>query len=157
VPVSFGDGTPLQAGHVTQPGGAGTPFLVNATHTYTQTGTFTVHVRIFKEIQGFGGAMRTATVTAAGGGGNARFEGNNPHVLQASGRGATLMAVPSAASATTLQNGSALQSGPSSGADDLYWQRLVREEENSDPNSWVSNDLALALGDLGSGTRASRS
>jgi hypothetical protein len=107
VPVNFGDGTPVQAGTVTQPGGPGTPFLVNATHTYTETGTFTVQVQVFKEIGGFGEAMSTATVTGAGGGGAASVVGNNPLVLRTLGPGATRTVVPSAVSTTPLQKGAA--------------------------------------------------
>src|SRR5262249_25385643 len=67
VSIDFGDGTPVQSGRVTQPGGSGTPFFVDATHTYTQTGTFTIHVRIFKEVGGSAETFSTATVSAAAG------------------------------------------------------------------------------------------
>src|SRR5262249_36627332 len=66
VAIDFGDGTSVQARTVTQPGGPGTPFFIDATHTYTQTGTFRVHVRIFKEGGGFAETFSTATVGAAG-------------------------------------------------------------------------------------------
>jgi hypothetical protein len=66
VPLDFGDGTPVQAGTVTQPDGPGTPFYVDAIHTYTQTGTFTVDVRIYTEADGFAETFSTATVIGAG-------------------------------------------------------------------------------------------
>jgi hypothetical protein len=66
VSIDFGDGTPVQAGRVTQPGGPGTPFFVDATHTYAQSGTFTVRVRIFKEVGGSAETFSTAIVSTAG-------------------------------------------------------------------------------------------
>src|SRR5262249_43606021 len=64
VAIDFGDGTPVQGGRVTQPGGSGTAFLIDASHTYTQVGTFTVHVRIFGEGMGSAETFSTATVVS---------------------------------------------------------------------------------------------
>jgi large repetitive protein len=38
VTIDWGDGTPLSLGSVTQPGGAGTAFIVSGTHTYATAG-----------------------------------------------------------------------------------------------------------------------
>ena len=43
--INWGDGT-TSAGTVTQPGGIGTVFLVNGTHTYTEEGTYAVTVTV---------------------------------------------------------------------------------------------------------------
>jgi hypothetical protein len=155
VSIDFGDGTPLQAGRVTQPGGAGTPFFVDATHTYTQTGTFTVHVEIFKEIEGFAQTFSTATVIPAGGadgpgGGNAALLGSQPllqvNELQVAGPVSALS--PSAKTSVTpvpIQSSTSTQSGQSSNADDLYWQ-LVGTGQIGDGNDWVSSDPVSTLG-----------
>jgi len=149
VPIDFGDGTAVQAGHVTQPGGPGTAFFVDATHTYTRTGTFTVHVRIFKEVGGSAETFSTATVNAAGapqhpGGGSAGFTGSNL-VVQA-GPGATLTPGLKAASGTLpVQGSAAAQSGQSTSADDLYWQLVGRGQDVSASDGSVADQLALAL------------
>jgi hypothetical protein len=46
ISINWGDGTAADTttGTITQPGGAGTPFQVNGTHTYGEEGTFTVSV-----------------------------------------------------------------------------------------------------------------
>lgn len=36
--IDWGDGTPLSAGTITQPGGVGTPFIVTGSHTYADAG-----------------------------------------------------------------------------------------------------------------------
>jgi hypothetical protein len=149
VPVDFGDGTPVQAGTVTQPGGPGTPFFVDATHTYSQTGTFTVHVRIFKEVGGSAETFGTATVTAAGapqgpGGGGAGAAGKNVLFVQAVGQGVTLTASSNAPSATLpVQASASVQSGQSTTADDLYWQRIGQGHDFESNGS--ADQLALAL------------
>jgi len=145
VAITFGDGTPLQPGNVTQPGGPGTPFFVDATHTYTQTGTFMVHVRIFNEIGGFGETFSTATVGTPGGDARASTLGSNPLHLQVVEQGTTLTTAASATVAMPVQRGAREGSGPSNRAEDLYWQRLGREERISDPNGWAANELASAL------------
>ena len=38
VMIDWGDGTPLSAGSISQPDGAGTPFVVTGTHTYAMEG-----------------------------------------------------------------------------------------------------------------------
>jgi hypothetical protein len=158
VPVNFGDGTPVLTGSVTQPGGPGTPFLVEATHTYTQTGTFTVQVQVFKEIGGFGEAMSTATVNSgaaprASGHGGASSLGRELLVamngMQASGRHLpqdTIARNPSAASAMLLPSAAPLQGGQPTSAD-LYWQLMYRWREHriTDPNDWAAHELTLAL------------
>jgi hypothetical protein len=150
VPIDFGDGTPLQAGTVTQPGGPNTPFFVDATHTYTQTGTFTVHVRILKEIGGFGEAFSTATVGAPGGAARAGSLGSYPLFTQATVQAATRTTAASAAAATPVQKIAGEQSGPSHRADDLYWRRLGRGKEQV-TDGWASYELAWALEGPGSG------
>jgi hypothetical protein len=147
VSIDFGDGTPLQSGRVTQPGGPGTTFFVDATHTYTQTGTFTVHVRIFKEVGGSADAFSTATVTAAGapqapGGGGAAPAGKNLLFTQAVGQGLTATANTNVA---PLQVSTAVQSGQSSSADDLYWQLVGQGHGFTESNDLAAGQLASAL------------
>jgi len=147
VPIDFGDGTPLQAGRVTQPGGPGTPFFVDATHTYTQTGTFTVLVRIFKEIQGYAQTSSTATVTGAGGGGAAAFVGQNPLLgafgLQTVEVGSPLTLSSKSGPQVPIQSPAAAQSGPPSRAADLYWQLVGSGRQAPGSLDWVPDTLAL--------------
>jgi hypothetical protein len=146
VAINFGDGTPVQAGNVTQPGGPGTPFLVDATHTYTQTGTFPVQVRIFKEVGGFAATSSTATVNPAGGGASAGLLGQNTilgaisvHTLEL---GNPLMVSPGKpATQLPIQPSISAQSGQASSAEDLYWQMVGR----GDSNDWASDTLASSL------------
>lgn len=42
--IDWGDGSPQSAGTISQPGGIGTAFLVDGTHTFKQEGSFTVRV-----------------------------------------------------------------------------------------------------------------
>ncbi len=42
--IDWGDGTALSAGTLTQPGGIGTAFLVSGSHTYTESGTYSLQV-----------------------------------------------------------------------------------------------------------------
>ncbi|QJW97425.1 beta strand repeat-containing protein [Frigoriglobus tundricola] len=44
--IDWGDGTGTSAGTVTQPGGAGTPYVVSGTHTYTTFGPETLTVTV---------------------------------------------------------------------------------------------------------------
>jgi hypothetical protein len=64
--IDWGDGTPLTAGTVTQPGGVGTAFIVSGKHTYATsgvnggTGTYTIQVFV----QDVGGSRLTVVNTA---------------------------------------------------------------------------------------------
>jgi hypothetical protein len=146
VSINFGDGTPLQAGTVTQPGGPGTPFLVDATHTYTQTGTFTVTTRIFKESGAFAQASSTATVGAAGGAASAGLFGQNP-LLGVIGVGTVELGSPltpssgKTAAQVPVQSPATAASGQPSSAEDLYWQ-LVGTGASND---WAPDGLAVNL------------
>ena len=67
--IDWGDGTPMTAGTVSQPGGVGTEFVVSGMHTYaasgvtTGTGTFgTYPIQVF--IQDVGGSRLTVDNTA---------------------------------------------------------------------------------------------
>jgi hypothetical protein len=147
VSVNFGDGTPLQAGNVTQPGGSGTTFFVDATHTYTQTGTFTVQVQIFTEVGRYAATSSTATVTAAGGGGSAALVGQNP--LQGTiGVQAVELGSPLTASLPTakpIQSSASAQSGQPSSGDDLYWQLVGQGAGISYRYDWAPDALAASL------------
>src|SRR5262249_51792251 len=46
ISINWGDGSPADTttGSITQPGGAGAPFLISGTHTYGEEGTFPVSV-----------------------------------------------------------------------------------------------------------------
>src|SRR5439155_852991 len=58
--INWGDGTSATAGTVTQPGCAGTAFLVSGSHTYADEGSHTVTVTITDK----GGSTATPTATA---------------------------------------------------------------------------------------------
>jgi hypothetical protein len=60
VSIDWGDGSAAGAGTVTQPGGAGTAFVVTGSHTYSLNGRFAIHIIITD----LGGSMTTATATA---------------------------------------------------------------------------------------------
>jgi hypothetical protein len=63
--VDWGDGTPNSAGIISQPGGAGTAFVVTGSHTYAQ-GVFgtTVHDPIFVFVRDVGGSTVSIANTA---------------------------------------------------------------------------------------------
>jgi hypothetical protein len=44
--IDWGDGSPMDNGIISQPGGPGTPFFVSGTHTYRPEGTYTIRVVI---------------------------------------------------------------------------------------------------------------
>ncbi len=64
--IDWGDGTPMTAGTVSQPGGVGTPFIVSGSHTYADAGVNggvgTYAIQVF--IQDAGGARLTVANTA---------------------------------------------------------------------------------------------
>ena len=67
--IDWGDGTPMTAGTVTQPGGVGTPFFVSGSHTYADSGVTTgtgnsgtYAIQVF--VQDVGGSRVTVTNTA---------------------------------------------------------------------------------------------
>jgi hypothetical protein len=60
VTIDWGDGTGVTEAFLTQPGGVGTPFVVNGTHTYAEEGPYTIKVSITDN----GGSKVTATSTA---------------------------------------------------------------------------------------------
>jgi hypothetical protein len=154
VAIDFGDGTRLQAGKVTQPGGPGTPFFVHATHTYTATGTFTVLVRIFKEIGDYAQTSSTATVTGGGGGGAAALAGQSPLLgairVQTVQVGSPLTVSPKLAPQPPIQPSAAAQTGQPSSAGDLYWQLVGRGEQITGSLDWVADALALNVEGIGS-------
>jgi hypothetical protein len=152
--IDWGDGSSVDTGTITQPGGPGTPFFVDFTHTYSDAGTFTVHT----QITDLGGIVTdvfsTATVTAptsplGPGGRSAASRGKG--LLEANGaqpgsqqvQGATLTANLSAS--TPVQKTASVLSGQSGRADDHYWQLLGRGEQLTDSDSWAADQLALAL------------
>jgi hypothetical protein len=57
--IDWGDGSPTVAGMVTQPGGVGTSFVVQGTHTYTKLGTYTIQVTI-QDVGGSAGSASTS-------------------------------------------------------------------------------------------------
>ena len=68
-PIDWGDGTPMTAGTISQPGGAGTAFIVSGMHTYADSGvttgtgtsgTYPIQVFIIDD----GGSRLTVTNTA---------------------------------------------------------------------------------------------
>jgi hypothetical protein len=159
--IDWGDGTPLDTGTVTQPGGSGTPFFVDFTHIYNSAGTFTVHVNITDQggISDSGGAFidvfSTATVSAAGapqapGGGSAASLGQN--LLGANGVQLTgqqfqsgTLSLSTSSSSTPLLTSGSMGSGQSSGADDLYWQLLGSGQQLTGSTGFAADQLALAL------------
>jgi hypothetical protein len=58
--IDWGDGSMSSTGTVSQPGGAGTVFVVTGSHTYNQNGLLTLHVTITD----LGGSSASATTTA---------------------------------------------------------------------------------------------
>ena len=64
--IDWGDGTPLTAGTISQPGGAGTAYIVSGAHTYADsgvnggTGHYTIQVFVVDD----GGSMLTVDNTA---------------------------------------------------------------------------------------------
>jgi hypothetical protein len=154
VPINWGDGTAVVAGRVTQPGGPGTPFFVDATHTYSSPGTFTVHVRIFDEAGAFAETFSTATVNSGvAPGGAARSRGGRQITVAPLGpeqqfQGEVFGANSSSGVAALLTDPTI--SGPSgrtSPAQDLYWQTLYQQRggQLAGRNSWIADDLVLAL------------
>jgi hypothetical protein len=146
VPIDFGDHTPLQAGQVTQPGGPGTAFFVHATHTYTATGTFTVLVRIFKEIGDYAQTSSTATVTGGGGGGDAALVGQSPLfgaiAIQTVEVGSPLTVSSKSAPQLPIQSPATAQSGQPSSAGDWYWQLVGRGERITLSSDWIPDTPA---------------
>jgi hypothetical protein len=57
--IDWGDGSAASAGTVTQPGGTGTPFIVQGTHTYAKLGTYSIKVTV----QEVGGSKATASTS----------------------------------------------------------------------------------------------
>jgi PKD repeat protein len=64
--INWGDGS-ATAGTTVQPGGIGTAFIVQGTHTYVDEGVFAVSVVIFDAPPGTGTATATSTATVAEG------------------------------------------------------------------------------------------
>ncbi len=64
--IDWGDGTPMTAGTVSQPGGVGTPFIVSGMHTYADAGVNggVGHYAIQVFVQDAGGARLTIANTA---------------------------------------------------------------------------------------------
>jgi hypothetical protein len=136
--IDFGDNSPVQTGTITQPGGPGTPFLIDFTHTYSTAGTFPIHVHITD----LGGVVTdvfgTATVTSPGAPQGPGVQSTS-HQLQ----GPTLTSNSSQAN-TPIQNSALAQSGQSGRGDDHYWQLLGRGEI-AGSNGLAADQLALAL------------
>lgn len=63
--IDWGDGARPNTGTITQPGGPGTPFLVDFIHTYNDADKFTVHVKIADVDGAVAESFSTATVSAA--------------------------------------------------------------------------------------------
>lgn len=65
--IDWGDGTPQSAGALSQPGGAGTPFVVSGTHTYVDSGVNggVGHFPITVHVVDAGGSSLTLTNTAS--------------------------------------------------------------------------------------------
>jgi hypothetical protein len=59
--IIWGDGTTATSGSITEPNGVGTAFVVNASHTYAEEGSFTIQVMITD----LGGATITSTAAAS--------------------------------------------------------------------------------------------
>src|SRR5207245_6401523 len=123
------------------------------THTYTETGMFTVQVRIFDEAGASAETFSTATVGAAGApqgprGGSAGSLSNGlllkANEVQVTGRqlqGGTLTGNANAVS-TSVQASPSVQFGRLI-AEDLYWQRLGRAEDFIDSNHSAADQLVL--------------
>jgi hypothetical protein len=63
VTIDWGDGTPQSAGHITQPGGVGTAFIVLGNHTYAQPSTTPYPITV--HIQDIGGSSLVTTTFAS--------------------------------------------------------------------------------------------
>jgi len=63
--INWGDGTLATAGTVTQPGGAGTAFLVSGSHNYAEEGSYTITVTITDKGGSTTSAKPTATIADA--------------------------------------------------------------------------------------------
>jgi hypothetical protein len=61
--IDWGDGSPTSLGDVRQPGGIGSPFIVDGSHTYLVAGSYTIKVTIEDEGGSTAIANTTATVT----------------------------------------------------------------------------------------------
>ena len=144
--IDWGDGTQVDTGNITQPGGPGTPFFVDFMHSYNNAGTFTVHVHILDTggLTDSGGAFADAfsTATVVGGGGaSLASQGltgtNGLHALQA----------PPAQQVTPVpvMTSHAPTSNPSSTAsNDLYWALYAsRGEQITGSSPWSAGDFSL--------------
>ena len=174
VPINWGDGTALAPGRVTQPGGQGTPFFVDATHTYNEAGTFTVQVQIFDEAGAYAATSSTATVVSGGGAARSSPGANTlgrplaapaeallldaePALIQKGTQQGPEQQFPKEAlgqsggteSAALLSHlSTSVQSDRPGHVDDTYWATLhqQRGDPNGDLNGWSALELARALG-----------
>jgi hypothetical protein len=147
--IDWGDGTQLDTGNITQPGGPGTPFFVDFMHSYNNAGTFTVHVHIVDMggLNDNGGAFADAfsTATVLGGGGAKLLPGQG---LMATTGLHTLQTSPAQqATSVPVMKASAAVSSPSNTAgNDLYWALYSTQRDRLiDPSGWTADSLALAL------------
>jgi Legume lectin domain len=151
--IDWGDGARPNTGTVTQPGGPGSPFLVDFTHTYNLTGTFTTDVKITDVDGAVGEAFGTATVTSPAAPQSPRGSRRSGELFLVPANGMlsgqeAKMPTPSAASTASLaQLSGSIQSGPTRRGDDNYWRDPYHQRGNeiTDPSGWAAYELALAL------------
>jgi hypothetical protein len=162
VPINWGDGTALAPGRVTQPGGPGMPFFVDATHTYNTIGTFTVQVQIFDEAGAHAKTSSTATVVSGGGAARSSQQGNSLGLVLAAPAEALLMGTEPAViqkgpeqqspkealasgepAAVLFHLSTSGQSDHAGRVDERYWAPL--HQLSTDLSGWSALELALAL------------
>jgi hypothetical protein len=161
--INWGDSAQMDKGTISQPGSRGSPFFVDATHTYKVVGQFTVCVLI-TDASGFTAmTLSLATVSSKKGGGGAQVPGKRPPdpvllgvdrllgmngaqgwVAQTAGRLANLSSGEEWAAMLAATSTSPESGRPSPRSDDAYWKLL--HQRPGDPNDWVAYELALAIG-----------
>jgi hypothetical protein len=171
--IDWGDGARPNTATVTQPGGPGTPFLVDFTHTYSNAGTFTVQVMISDVDGAVAATSSTPTVTSPaaraippGGRNNLGMPFplsafgmvlGEEQLLSANGKAQKADPQPMNTATTPGPNGpgtpfpaqvsNPLESRRQVRGSDTYWRDLYwqQREQASDPNGWAAHELALAL------------
>lgn len=63
--IDWGDGTPATVGTISQPGGAGTGYLVSGSHTYVSAGSYTITVTVTPTQGSAASGTNTASVSSA--------------------------------------------------------------------------------------------
>jgi hypothetical protein len=163
--ISWGDGAGLDSGRITEPGGPGTPFYVDQTHTYNEAGVYTLVVIISGDDGSYVVLNCKATVTRGGGGAGGPGQPSTPtvdaillatslpqgtvSVQTGAGQSGTPAIMPTTSTGAKVMLS---QSSPTAQAASLAhsstdWEllQLLGRNPVADPSTWAVNELILAL------------